>query len=363
MGKQAKQTRARTDYFFHDKPVFGLDIGHGSLKVMQIDANKTGRPLITGYGTTQFDSSASDNGVIVKPEAIAEATKELFAKHLIGRIDTKRVALSIPTYRSFSRSILLPKLKPKEMAEAVSSEIEQYVPMPMDDLYYDWHITRQDPEQTELFAVAIPRDIVDSYQIMASLMGLEAVLVETTMGAAARLFSKSKFNDVATVIIDFGSLTSDISIYHGAILVTSTVKGGGVVFSQSIQSALGVNAEEAGIIKNRYGLAPSKKQALIRSALEPVLQDIIKELKRLMRYYEERYGNQQKIGQVVILGGGANMPGLADYLTEQLRLPTRAHDPWAFLNYHGLQPPAGPDKLMYATVAGLALLDPKEAFN
>lgn len=350
------------NHFYHDKPVFGLDIGHGSLKVMQVDM-KPNQPQISGYGTIKFDASANDNGVIVKPEIIAQATQELFTKHLIGDINTKRVALSIPTYRSLSRSIILPKLKPKDLAEAVRLEIEQYIPMPMDNLYYDYHVTQQGSDQTELFAVAIPKDIVDSYQVLTRLMGLEAILVETTMAAEARLFSHNKHSDVATVIIDFGSLTSDISIYHSEILVTGTVKGGGQVFSESIQHKLGVSEAEAGIIKNKYGLASSKKQAEIQDALEPVLQDIIKELRRLMRYYEERYGNQQKIGQIVILGGGANMPGLPDYLTDKLRLPVRSHDPWSYLSYKGLQPPSGPDRLMYATVAGLAMLNPKGAFK
>jgi type IV pilus assembly protein PilM len=258
---------------------------------------------------------------------------------------------------------LLPNLKPKELKQAVTNEIEQYIPLPLDQLYYDYHITNRQDGQIELFAVAIPKDIVDSYQVLAELMNLEPVLVETTMAAAGQLFSHDKHSDVATVIIDFGSLTSDISIFHHSILVTGTVKGGGLVFTKSIQSALNLTEAEAGTIKNKYGLAASKKQTQIRQAIEPVLLDIIKEIRRMMRYYEERYGNQQKIGQVVILGGGANMPGLADYLTEDLRLPVRSHDPWSYLDFRGLQPPSGPDRLMYATVAGLALTDPREVFN
>jgi type IV pilus assembly protein PilM len=66
---------------------------------------------------------------------------------------------------------------------------------------------------------------------------------------------------------------------------------------------------------------------------------------------------------VVILGGGANMPGLGDYLTNVLRMPVRAFNPWNMLNYEGLEAPSGPDRLMYATVTGLSLLDPREVFK
>ena len=82
----------------------------------------------------------------------------------------------------------------------------------------------------------------------------------------------------------------------------------------------------------------------------------------MLRYYEERYGNKNTIGQVVTLGGGANMPGLSNYLTDILKVPVRTHNhPWAVFEYGHLKPPLQPDRLMYATVAGLSLLDPKEA--
>lgn len=348
--------------FYHDKPVFGFDLGHGSLKVMQVDTSKS-QPRVLGYGTTAFDPTAVNEGVVVKPEVIAQSVQDLFKNHLIGNISTRRVAVSIPAYRAFSRSLVLPKLKTKDLEDAVRLEIEQYIPMPLEDLYYDYHVTNQGEEQTELFAVAFPRAIVDSYTVLTQLMGLEVMLVETTMAAAARLFNHDRHSDVATVIIDFGSLTADISIFHNEVLVTGTVAGGGLVFTHALRDKLGVSDAEAATIKTKYGLATSKKQDAIREILAPTLQLLLKEIRRMMRYYEERYGNQQKIGQIIMLGGGANMPGLADYLTAHLRLPVRTHDPWSYVDYKGLQPPSGPDRPMYATVAGLAMVDPKGVFN
>lgn len=215
----------------------------------------------------------------------------------------------------------------------------------------------------ELFAVAVPRKIVDSYMTLAQVMGMEPILIETTMGAAARLFTQDATSDITTVIIDFGSLTADIGIFDKTILVAGTVPAGGLVFTRLIRDKLKVSDAEAGFIKTKYGLGVSKKQHEIQDALEPTLQKIVSEIRRMSRYYEERYGSERNISQVVILGGGANMPGLGDYLTNALRMPVRSQDPWTTLNYSGLQGPSGPDRLMYATVAGLSLLEPREAFQ
>jgi type IV pilus assembly protein PilM len=349
-------------YFFKNKPLFGLDIGSGSLKVMQLDGASIAQrtPKIIGYGTTTFDRSAVSDGVVVAPEIVAEALVDLFQHRLIGDITTRRVAMAIPAYRTFTRAISLPGLKPKEVADAVQLEAEQYIPVPLEELYIDYSIIRAEKDATEVFAVAVPRKIVDSYLLLAKLLGLEVMLIETTLGGGSRLFSQDKQNTGASVIIDFGSLSSDISIYDKNVLVTGTVQGGGSVFTASIKDKLGVTQTEANIIKNKYGLDVSKKQAQIRLALEPTLEQIVKEIRRMIRYYEERYGSNRPIIQAVVLGGGANMPGLTEYLTAALRLPVRHCEPWQYFDNKGLQIPSTADKPMYATVAGLSLIGPKD---
>ncbi len=353
--------------FYHDKQLFGLDIGHGSLKVMQLEHQplKTGskiHPRVVGYGFATFDKAAQEDGVVIKPEVIAKAAHDLFKNHLIGDVTTRRAAIAIPAYRTFTRSVQLPKLKPAQLKQAVELEAEQYISMPLEELYLDYEIVKQTADNTEVFAVAVPKDIVDSYLELAQIIGLETVLIEPTLSSSGRLFSLDVQSDMATVLIDFGSVSSDISIFDKHMLVAGTVQGGGENFTASIKSKLNVTTQEAGLIKTRYGLSVSKKQADIKQALEPILQQIVKEIRRMMRYYDERYGSERPIGQIITLGGGANMPGLSEYLTEAIRLAVRRTDPWQYFNYHGLQPPSDADKPMYATVAGLSLANPNEVF-
>jgi len=359
---------AKISNFYHDKPIFGIDIGHGSLKVMQLAESPQKlsagyRPKIVGYGNAVFDKLAQENGVIIKPEIIAKATTELFKKHLIGDITTRRAAIAIPAYRTFTRSVKLPKLTPAEIPAAVELEAEQYISAPLEDLYVDYEIIKESAENTELFIVAVPKTIVDSYLDLAQLLGLETVLIEPTLSSSARLFSLDAQSDVATFIIDFGSLSSDISIFDGKTLVTGTVQGGGENFTNYIKEELKVSLQEASLIKTRYGLGASKKQKEILNALDPTLQMIVKEIRRMIRYYEERYGTERPITQLITLGGGANMPGLSEYLTNQLRLAVRHSEPWQYFDFKGLQPPSAAYKPMYSTVAGLCLTNPHRVFK
>jgi type IV pilus assembly protein PilM len=188
------------------------------------------------------------------------------------------------------------------------------------------------------------------------------VLIEPTLSSSGRLFALDDHADIATFIIDFGSQSSDISIFDKQVLITGTVQGGGENFTDNIQRKLKVTSQEAGLIKTKYGLSVSKKQADIKQAIDPTLEQIVKEIRRMMRYYEEQYGTERPIQQIITLGGGANMPGLSEYLINVMRMPVRRTDPWAYFDYKGMQPPSVADKPMYSTVAGLCLAPPKEVF-
>jgi type IV pilus assembly protein PilM len=353
----------KSTFFFKDKPIFGLDIGHGSLKVMQTERHGK-KSRVVGYGTASFDASAIQDGVIVNPKAIAKATRELFEHRLIGDITTKRVVVAIPAYRTFTRLINLPVMSGNQLQEAVELEAEQYIPMPLEELYLDYDVvgrtTEKGEEKLDVFAVAVPRKTVDSQLQLMQLLGLETVGVQTTIDAAGKLFLQDKQSDVPAVLIDFGSLSADITIFDKHMLVSGTVTGGGEVFTNRIRDKLGVTQAEAQIIKTKYGLGPSKRQAEIEAALEPVLSQLAQEIRRMIRYYQERYGDKRKVTQVITLGGGANMPGLSGYMTNSLRLAVRSCDPWEYCEHKGLQPPSKADKPMFATVMGLSLIPPQE---
>lgn len=361
-GKIQPVGATKSTHFFKDKPIFGFDIGHGSLKVMQTD-HRGKKSRIIGYGSANFDPTAMQDGVVVKPTVIAKAAQDLFKHELIGDITTNRVVIAIPAYRTFTRLINLPVLSGDQLKEAVELEAEQYIPLPLDELYLDYDVVDQTNDKLDVFAVAVPKKIVESQLQLMRLLGLETVGVETTIDAAGKLFLQDRQSDVPAVLIDFGSLSADITIFDQHMIVSGTVTGGGEVFTNRIREKLGVTQSEAQIIKTKYGLSASKKQSEVTKALEPVLDQLAQEIRRMIRYYEERYGSERKVTQVITLGGGANMPGLSDYMTNNLRLAVRACDPWEYCDHDGLQPPSKADKPMFATVMGLSLVPPGELFS
>lgn len=349
--------------FYKDKPLFGLDIGSNSIKAMQI--TRDGKHVsINGYGVIHFDNIPAKDGVISDFEPLAKSMLELFDKKINGKISTRRVAATIPASNAYSRVMRLPAtLSKKELYDAVRFEAEQYIPVPIDDLYIDYSVTGLREENKEVLVVAVQKKIIDSYMHFFELVGLEVCAIETTISAASRLTALTENTNTPSILIDLGSLSVDLTIYDNFLVVNGTVPGGGDDFTQRISEKLNVTLLEAETIKMNYGLSISKKQAEIRDALNSQLDQLMKEIRRVMRYYEERAEGKSKIGQIITMGGGANMPGLTDYLTDNLRIPTRMCNFWGTFNLHKLEPPSEGERSVYVTVAGAALINPHEVWK
>ena len=191
--------------------------------------------------------------------------------------------------------------------------------------------------------------------------GLEIALIESNISAVTRIVVHAEAHDVSTLIVDIGSTACDLSIYDGsAIRATGTVDCSGERITQHIAAALGVSVQQAHSIKTRYGLELSKKQEAIVKAVEPELNKLVSEIRKVMRYFTDREKNGTAIGQIIILGGGANLPGLSTYLTDRTRVATRLCAPWNNVTFDRLQPPHELETTLYTTASGLSLVSPHE---
>ncbi len=359
MGKNNTQT-----LFYKDKPIFGLDVGFNTIKVMQVTRDGK-RNVVTGYGVAQFDEKAIQEGVITDYEALGKAANELFEKKIIGTVTTRRVAATIPAAKAYSRVMTVPsKLNKKDLDDAVKIEAEQYIPMSLDEMYLDYMTSPGRGDEQEVLVVAVPKRIVDSYMRFFELIGLEVCALETTISAASRIIAVAEnSNDVPTILIDLGSLSVDLTVFDKILVVNGTIPGGGDNFSSRIAEKLNISKTEANTMKTKYGLGVSKKQPEIREALKPQLDSLIKEIRRVVRYYEERTEGKSTIGQIITMGGGANMPGLVDYLTDNLRIPTRMCNFWGSFELNKLQPPHEAERTLYVTAAGAAIIKPEEIWS
>lgn len=348
--------------FYKDKPIIGLDISQTGVKVMAIDPKHW---LVLGYGSLDLDpakvQASLDNA---EDTYLSESIASLLKNNIVGQLHSDHVILGLPTGRTFSRAFTIPIAQANHVSEAVEVEVEQYIPVPLSSLYVDHEVVDKTKDNLTVIMSAVPQTLVDNCLAAVRSAGLEPIVAEPSINAVARVLQATEEGHLSTIIVDIGAASTDVAVLdNGLVRITSGIGLGGNTFTLDIAKKLGVPLETAHQYKVLSGLAPGPRQERVTRALRPSLERIATEVRKVIRYYNERLSVDKKIEQVLIVGGGANVPGIGEFFTNELVMPARVASPWQNLDFGDLKQPGKQFRPRYIAVAGLAGVPPEEAWR
>ncbi|MEO6109661.1 MAG: pilus assembly protein PilM [Candidatus Saccharimonadales bacterium] len=343
--------------FYKDKPIAGLDISTTGIKLMSVDPKKW---LVNGYASMDLEPQKVKEALEKEGNTyLTDNIKLLLAEKVTGSIQTNTVTIAVPTARSFSRTFTLPLSTEKSLKDAVILEADQYIPIPSSSLYIDHQIIERNKKEITVLMSAVTRTVVNNVVAAVQAAGLTPILIEPSISSVGRLLTATEEGDLPTVIIDIGPASTDIAILdRGTIRVTGGLAIGGNTFTLDIAKKLNVALENAHQLKVLNGLSAGPRQQKLNAALEPSLLRILSEVKKVMRYYDERISDTRKLEQLLVVGSGSNLPGIGEYFTDKLVMPARVASPWQKLDFGKLQEPPKQFRSRYITVAGLASINP-----
>jgi type IV pilus assembly protein PilM len=343
--------------FYKDKPIIGLDISNTGIKIMSTDPKKW---QVHGYGSIDLEPLKVKNAMEnANSTYLTDNLSLLMKEKVIGETNGKRVAIALPTARSYTRTFTLPTSTEKALHDAVILEADQYIPIPSDSLYIDYQIIERNKKELVVLMSAVSKVIIDNVVKSVTAAGLEPVFIEPSICSVGRVLTATERGDLPTVIVDVGPASTDIAILdRGTIRVTGGLAVGGNTFTLDIAKKLNVELENAHQLKVLNGLSAGPRQQKLTAALEPSLERILSEVKKVMRYYSERITTDRKLEQLLVVGSGSNLPGIGEYFTNALVMPARVASPWQKLDFAKLQEPPKQFRPRYITVAGVASIHP-----
>lgn len=344
-------------FFYKDTPIIGLDISSTGIKLMSIDSKKW---LVNGYASADLDPLKMKEDMELEDSTfLSDNIKSLLADKLIGTVSSSRVAITVPTARSYTRTFSLPSSAEKTLDEAVLLEAEQYIPIPVSTLYIDYQIIERSRKTIVVLMSAVSRVIVDNIMKSVEKAGLTPILIEPGINAVGRVLTATEDGSLPTVVVDIGPANTDIAILdRGSIRVTGGLPVGGNSFTLDIAKKMHISLENAHQLKVLNGLSAGPRREKLTDALSPSLERILTETKKVMRYYNERINSERKLEQLIIVGGGSNVPGIGEYFTDKLVIAARVASPWQKLDFGSIQEPPKQFRPRYITVAGVASINP-----
>ena len=340
--------------------IFGLDLSDLSIKLVKFEDDGL-EQKIASYGSLQLPVGAVSDGEIKNPAQVVTSIKKLLEISGPQKIKTKKVVCSLPETKAFLRIVSIPKMEENEIGEAVKWEMEANIPLPLEQVYYDWQMVTEaliaEKNKLNLLVVAVSKTTVDEAIEVIEKAGLEVVGLEIESIAQNRsLLGKADCNKTV-LVVDIGDRRTSFSISkEGVPCFTSSVPLSGQFLSDVIAKGMGISFQEAEKIKFEHGIGSDAKKDPLFKLVEPVLENFSQEIEKSMSFYLSDLGYSANIDKIIICGGGANTKGIVPYLSKKLNREIQLGDPWSNVNFGKKLPIIEKSQsLQYSTAIGLAL--------
>lgn len=355
----------RKTFNFGTKKFLGIDIGTSSVRVVELMKKGSGLHL-NNYAEIKSSSFVkkpfrvyTKNSVSLSNQELGEAIKAILDEAQIG---TRTANLGIPDFSSFFTSFQIPVMSAEEIPQAVQYEVRPYIPLPLLEVTLDWIIMEGEPSKTPLkiLVVAIPNDVVIQYKEIARAAGLELKSLESEVFALARATARSLQNSPEGQkilgLIDVGARSTTCSILEKGVLKYSYTFGvGGNELTEIVAKSFNIDYNEGEELKIKTGLLKDgEKRRDIRKVLLPLIDSILEEIKEVFRNFYRQEGKEAE--KVILSGGMANMAGLKEYFSENLKKEILVVNPFSNINYPlTLKKTLGEIGPLYTIAVGLAL--------
>ncbi len=318
----------------------GIDLGSHHIKVAVVTAGIRGVQLV--------DTFAEPVGPLpeVPPEGSeAAATTDPFDHHLRVLFSALRArgllgqatSVCLPSGDVSYRLLSFPFNDERRIAQAVGFEAEGQFPRPIEDLVYGHVVVPSSEGGGRALVAAAPKDRVNKMHAVFQRTSADVKAI-TTSGIALAAVGKVTLSLPTPQMAEEGrtpcALYVDLGHRHtqfvamgpkGPLAVRATRRGGRQI-TAAIAKAYSLPIDEAEAAKHADAFLPHRgvsgltdaqmdSGTVVAKAFEPVLR----ELEHTRLWLRSTY--HLEVTELVLLGGGANLNGIREYVTEHTGLP------------------------------------------
>ena len=333
---------------------FGLDIGTNAVRVVQLNQTGQGNWNLAHYGYAPVDSKLTASDSQESQRRLGEVIMTAIGQ---SGIKTKDVAIGLPSGKTFTTVIDVPTMSESELRSTIKYQIDQYVPMSVDEAKVDWKLLGQslhDPKQQEVLLASTAISYTEDRLEFIESLGLNVIAAEPDPIAMIRSLLPSGLTD-ARLIVDMGEQATDLAITFGDTpRLVRTIPIGLSSLLKAIVTNLNVQEDQARQFVLKFGLAPDRLDGQVLRALNGTLDNFATELTKSVKFFQTRYPNTS-VGGMLLAGYTSSIPRFGEYITTKTNTKSEAANPWQKVRVSQAdQQQLLPIMHEFATVVGLA---------
>jgi type IV pilus assembly protein PilM len=345
----------------------GLDISTGSIKVAEVNITRR-EPILQNLAIIMLPEGTVRDGEIDNTETVSTYLRELWKQN---RISKRKVVLGIANQKVIVRPMDLPYMPEEELESAVKYQVQEFIPIPIDDAIVDYEVvdeymTGEEERMQTILLAAAHREMITSFLDACVGAGLTPEAVELKAFAMVRSLIKKEYQFLeeeaeppgSVCLINIGAGICNVCVVkENTPRFVRMLMRGGDYFTKLLCDHLKLSPVEAEEIKRGRSTDQEANNLLQRE-----IQAFVGEIRRSLEYYISQ-SQERDLNKVILSGSGSKMINLPLELNRGLRLPIEIGHPLQNLQLGRL--PYTPEELAelepsIACAVGLALRETEE---
>jgi type IV pilus assembly protein PilM len=334
----------------------GLDISDHAVRFLELRQDRRGKLSLGHYGAETLAKGIVEQGEIRDKQALVSVIKTLRNKAKFDYIYT-----SLPDEKAYLFQVRGGKEHDdKSFRNFIEFSLEENIPLSPRDAVFDYDIVGHEGDNLIANVVALPSVIADSYYDVFKESGVIPLCFEIEAEAIGRAVLSHQARETG-LIVDFGALKSNIMIVVGDVVRFATVIDiGSDRLTSAIARYMKISEQEAENIKRSGGFLPTKENKQVFEILLNIVSVLRDEINKYLLYWNAHQDDgvqNPSVEKILLVGGGANLEGLDEYLSTCFDLPVCIADVWinCFDTDNYLPEITKEESLSFVTAIGLAL--------
>ena len=310
----------------------GLDIGSSMVKVAMVSMTG-GKYVLESYAMEPLEEGAIQSGEIRNPSSLAQSAVRAVEQ---CSPNEKYVVVALPNFAILSEVLTMDLRPKKEMREAVMVEAERISPFDMSEVEIDYSVLERNEEtgQMKVLMVAAKQDIILSYIDFLGEAGLKPLALDVDLFALTNIFHTNydieKYQ--SCILLDIGTESTVAAflqkgVYHSA----RDISVAGFSFQRELQLLPEITPEQIhNILKGEIdeGLDPKP----VTKTLNVAGKEFANAVSVASSYFQSS-DNVEKVDSIILTGGYAWIPGLANVLELRTGAEVIVLDPFINIEY------------------------------
>ena len=331
--------------FKRKEPMLGIDISPSAVKVVELSRSGS-RFRVEAFAIEPLGEGMMEDRNPVDPDAVGEVIKRA-CRNAGTRM--RQAAVAVPTSSVINRTVPMPaEFKEGDIETNISIEAAQYIPYPIEEIYLDFQakgLSQASAEQQDVLLVATRKENVDTREAALKGAGLIPVVVDVEAYALENAFrlvmdslsrgnggggglNLSKARDSLTALVDIGASIASLYILQEDQIIFSREQNFGCdQLTFRIAEAYGLPRDQAERAKRTGQVAEDYAETL----LDPFKQMLAEQVGHALQFFfssDHFVTGRYTVDNLVLIGGGAMLPGLDRVVADVLGITTMIANPF-----------------------------------